>query len=108
MFKDFHYPSTLMSSFKAQEEELRSQYNKDGFAREILAEFYENSSKVFLSEDIRRSFLNYQYTDSIDQLETPENWIVTLGYLIVPLTTVMWFETDVKLLESLKVQCTKA
>lgn len=78
-FKDFHFPSTLLSSYKAQEKEIKSQYNKDGFAREILADFFENSSKVFLTEDIRKSFVNYNYINSIDELENPDDWLTTIG-----------------------------
>ena len=63
-FKDFHYPSTLMSSYQDQEQELKRMYNKDGFAREVLAEFYENNSKVFPTDEIRDSFRNFYYINS--------------------------------------------
>lgn len=54
-------------------------YNKDGFAREILAEFYEDSSKVFATEDIRKSFVDYKYVNSLNELENPEDWITSVG-----------------------------
>lgn len=68
-----------MPSYESQKEEILSMYNKDGFAREILAEFYEDSSKVFGTEDIRNSFVNYNYVNHINELEDPDDWLTTLG-----------------------------
>ena len=78
-FKDFHYPSTLMSSYQDQEQELKRMYNKDGFAREVLAEFYENNSKVFPTDEIRDSFRNFHYINSWEDQENPSDWVYSIG-----------------------------
>lgn len=84
-FKDFHYPSTLMSSYQDQEQELKRMYNKDGFAREVLAEFYENNSKVFPTEEIRDSFRNFNYLNSWEDQEKPDEWVYSIGEIRRPL-----------------------
>ena len=78
-FKDFHYPSTLMSSYQDQEQELKRMYNKDGFAREVLAEFYENNSKVFPTDEIRDSFRSFYYINSWEDQENPADWVYSIG-----------------------------
>lgn len=78
-FKDFHYPSTLMSSYKDQEVELKRMYNKDAFAREVLAEFFENSSKVFASDSIRDSFKDFTYLNDKSEQEVPHDWVYSIG-----------------------------
>ena len=85
-FRDFHFPSTLMSSYQAQEEELKRMYNKDGFAREVLAEFYEDSAKVFPTDEIRASFKDFSYIHDASEQETPEDWVYSIGKYQCPLS----------------------
>ena len=78
-FKDFHFPSTLMSSYQDQEQELKRMYNKDGFAREVLAEFYENNNKVFPTDEIRNSFKSFKYISSFAEQAVPQEWVYSIG-----------------------------
>ena len=79
LWKEFHYPSTVLPYFKELESSMKSSYTKDDFLLEVLAEFIEGSSRVFKSIDIKDAQEEYEYINSKAELENPNDWITALG-----------------------------
>lgn len=79
LWKEFHYPSTILPYFKDLESSIKSSYTKDDYSLEVLAEFIEGSSRVFKSVDIKDAQEEYAYIDSRMELERPNDWIISLG-----------------------------
>ena len=60
-------------------EGLRDSKKLTAHAREVLAEFYENNSKVFPTDEIRDSFRNFYYINSWEDQENPADWVYSIG-----------------------------
>ena len=78
-WKDFHFPSTILPNYESMKEEISRTYDEQGFAQEILADFFESSGKVFLTESINSSLRMYNYFEKITDLENFEQWVTVLG-----------------------------
>ena len=80
-WKDFHFPSTILPNWDKVKKEMEGTYDEQGFAQEILAEFFESSGKVFLTEAINSSLRTYDYSEKINDIINPEQWISVIGEL---------------------------
>ena len=78
-WKDFHFPSTILPNYESMKEEISRTYDEQGFSQEILAEFFESSGKVFLTEAINSALRTYKYFNKISELENAEQWVTVLG-----------------------------
>ena len=78
-WKDFHFPSTILPNYETVKKEMERTYDEQGFAQEILAEFFESSGKVFLTEALNASLRNYKYAESASEVPNPEQWFYVIG-----------------------------
>lgn len=78
-YKDFHFPSTIMPNYEEVKETLTNSYTGHDFSLEILAEFIEGSDRVFKSKDVIAASNEYNYLNFRDELENPNDWIISIG-----------------------------
>lgn len=78
-WKDFHYPSTILPDYEEIKDVLLSNYTREDFKLEVLAEFGESNRNVFKSDDISEASSVYSYVNSRAELENPNSWIISIG-----------------------------
>lgn len=78
-WKDFHFPATILPDYKQQEKSFKSNYTNEDFKLEVLAEFTDGNRNVFKSSDISSAIKKYDYITSINELQNPSNWIISIG-----------------------------
>lgn len=79
-WKDYYCPSTVLPNFKEKDEpELRASLTADGYKLEVEAKFIEGSARVFKSHNINNAKEKYNYVNSREELENPNDWYITIG-----------------------------
>lgn len=79
-WKDYWYPSSILPNFaENDEQELRNSLTVDGYQLEVEAKFIEGSSRVFKSHNINNAKEKYNYINSRQELENPNDWYITIG-----------------------------
>ena len=78
-WRDFHFPSTILPNWENVKKEMERTYDEQGFAQEILAEFFESSGKVFMTDAINAALRDYKYTEKLEDVENFEQYICTMG-----------------------------